>query len=288
MFINLNRANFSRTFQFLILALLGFFSFSIQADCFIVQELGAATAVISEGNCQERVSPCSTFKIPLALMGFESKILKDSQNPVMPFKTEYESALPVSLDKWKAPHNPTQWMKNSCIWYSQVITQTLGIDKFKEYVQLFNYGNQDIAGDPGKNNGLSRSWLSSSLKISPQEQVEFIAKILKDNIPVDSQAVELTKQILLVDPIHKEWKLYGKTGAGNQLNADGTYNADRKMGWFVGWISKKPTETELTPKQYIFAYLLQDQKPEKASTGEKAKEQAEKRIKGFIKGLSSK
>lgn len=286
MFINLNQANFSRAFQFLILALPSFFSFSVQADCFMIQELGAPTAVISEGNCQKRVSPCSTFKIPIALMGFESSILKDAQNPVMPFKAEYESAMPTCLDKWKAPHNPTQWMKNSCIWYSQVITQTLGVDKLKNYVQLFNYGNQDVSGDPGKNNGLTRSWLSSSLKISPQEQVEFIAKILKDNIPVDSQAVELTKQILLADSIHKEWNLYGKTGAGNQLNDDGTYSDDRKMGWFVGWISKKPTKTELASKQYIFAYLLEDQKPGKASTGVKAKEQAEKRLKAFIKGLS--
>ncbi len=53
-------------------------------------------------------------------------------------------------------------MKNSCLWYSRLITKELGYKKFHDYVTKFNYGNQDTLGDKGKNNGLTNAWLSRS------------------------------------------------------------------------------------------------------------------------------
>ncbi|HBX3937445.1 TPA: hypothetical protein MH011_29220 [Klebsiella pneumoniae subsp. pneumoniae] len=44
----------------------------------------------------------------------------------------------------------------------------MGVDRFTEYVKKFEYGNQDVSGDSGKHNGLTQSWLMSSLTISPQ------------------------------------------------------------------------------------------------------------------------
>ncbi|WP_410526374.1 penicillin-binding transpeptidase domain-containing protein [Rickettsia rhipicephali] len=59
-------------------------------------------------------------------------------------------------------------MKNSCVWYSQIITnKELGIEKFRDYVTQFDCGNRDISGDKGKNNGLTNAWFSSSLEIAP-------------------------------------------------------------------------------------------------------------------------
>lgn len=266
--------------RYVLLSLL-FFCSAVNANCFVIKELGANSPSIIEGACSDRVSPCSSFKIALALMGFESGILKTAETPSWPFKPEYQQAYHVCIDKWKVPHTPTLWMKNSCIWYSQVLTKTLGFEKFKSYVELFNYGNQDVSGDPGKNNGLTHAWLSSSLKISPLEQVEFISKILRDQIPVATNAVELTKQILWVTKLNKHWDLYGKTGSGYQLNADGTYNKERQIGWFVGW-----AVNSVDNKRYVFAYLLQDQAAEKVVAGLRAREQAEAKIKSFIKSIT--
>jgi beta-lactamase class D len=70
----------------------------------------------------------------------------------------------------KGTHSPRTWMKNSCLWYSRVLTKELGIKKFQEYVTKFNYGNMDLSG------GLTESWISSSLKISPMEQITVSAK----------------------------------------------------------------------------------------------------------------
>jgi len=73
-------------------------------------------------------------------------------NPEWPFKDGYDFVINVC----KAPHNPKTWMRDSCVWYSQVLTQKLGMSKFKGYILKLSYGNQDVSGDQGKNNGLTK------------------------------------------------------------------------------------------------------------------------------------
>ena len=51
------------------------------------------------------------------------------------------------------------------MWLSQLLTPQLEMPKIKNYLQKFNYGNQDFSADVGKNNGLTNAWLNSSLKI---------------------------------------------------------------------------------------------------------------------------
>jgi beta-lactamase class D len=266
--------------RLLVLSLVSLLVFStvVQADCFIIKELRATSAAISEGECQERVSPGSTFEIALALMGFESGILKDPKTPEWPFKPEYESSYGTYIDKWRAPHAPASWIKDSCIWYSQALTQTLGLEKFRYYVELFNYGNQDISGNIGQNNGLTNAWLNSSLKISPSEQIQFITNILLDKIPISTNAVELTKQLLFTSNINKKWKLYANANFNDQLTHSELQSKDLQIGWYVGWVSNLAED-----KHYMFAYLLQDNEPKKITASLKAKKLAETKIKAFLK-----
>ncbi|KJW02328.1 penicillin binding transpeptidase domain protein [Rickettsia endosymbiont of Ixodes pacificus] len=95
-------------------------------------------------------------------------------------------------------------MKTSCVWYSQVITKELGIEKFRDYVTKFDYGNRDISGDKGKNNGLTNAGLSSSLEISPEEQLAFLQKLAENKLPVSVKAQEMTKNILFIEDFRLE------------------------------------------------------------------------------------
>ena len=116
---------------------------------------------------------------------------------------------------WKKPHDPKNWISNSCVWYSQVLTKKMGLKNFKAYVERLQYGNQDISGDLGKNNGLTNCWLSSSLKISPMEQLDFLGKLIRDNLPVTKNAHHYTKKLLFSEKLGG-WDLFTKTGAGFQ------------------------------------------------------------------------
>lgn len=110
--------------------------------------------------------------------------------------------------------------------------------RFKEYVDAFHYGNQDVSGDKGQHNGLTHAWLSSSLAISPKEQIQFLQKITGEKVPVSHRAFIMTKNILYLQELAGGWKLYGKTGNGLQLSHDKSQKLPLQHGWFVGWIEK--------------------------------------------------
>jgi beta-lactamase class D len=105
-------------------------------------------------------------------------------------------------------------------------------------VRDFNYGNADVSGNPGKHDGLTRAWLSSSLKISPLEQLAFLQKIVRRELPVSANAFEMTSRIMAMDSLPNGWILHGKTGTGAPLKADGSEDWDHPYGWFVGWATK--------------------------------------------------
>lgn len=69
-------------------------------NCFIVQENDKI--IKQDGNCKNRLSPCSTFKIPIALMGFEEGILKNEDYPSLPYKEKYKLLLNMGKRTVKA------------------------------------------------------------------------------------------------------------------------------------------------------------------------------------------
>lgn len=218
-------------------------------NCFIAKKNGETIKI--QGDCDLRVSPCSTFKIALALMGFDSGILIDKDSPKWTFKKEYEKNLPNWYTPeigeklgWFGEHTPATYMDKSVIWFSHLITQRLGKEKFQAYVNKLKYGNKDLSGTAGQNDGLFMSWLETSLKISPREQVEFLEKMLMGKLNLSEQAQKKTTEIMLMrnkdgSPIEwNGWRLYGKTGGGT-----------RCIRWLVGWIEKG--EDKIIFAQYI-------------------------------------
>lgn len=225
-----------------------------------------------EGNIEERHSPCSSFKIAISLMGFNEKILTSESTPIWPY-SEGRSTL---VEACKFPQTPASWLKNSCLWYSQDITAKLGADKFQTYANQFNYGNQDVSGDKDKHNGLTDSWIMSSLKISPREQVEFLEKLVDNQLPISHQAVEYTKHVLYLETLSNGWKLYGKTGSGNVVKRDGSIDKDHHAGWFVGWLEKGN-------RKIVFAEYLQDTQKLDMYSGRRAKVLAKENLMKFIR-----
>ena len=152
------------------------------------------------GKYEDRHAPFSTFKVALAVMGFDAGILENKDLPKWAFKEEYEKLFQSWYTRkkgleynWCQEHTPATFMKNSVVWFSHQITERLGAKKFQDYVSKLNYGNQDVSGTLGedglyKNDGLLNSWLGTSLQISPLEQVELLEKLLDNKLALSSQA----------------------------------------------------------------------------------------------------
>ncbi len=97
------------------------------------------------------MTPASTFKIAISLMGYDSGFLKDEHAPALPFRQGYPDWNP----SWKTTTDPTSWIRNSVVWYSQQVTRSLGAVRFRRYATAFHYGNEDVSGDPGRHDGLT-------------------------------------------------------------------------------------------------------------------------------------
>jgi beta-lactamase class D len=201
--------------------------------CFELYDLKENTLVArwNPDRCAHRTSPCSTFKVPLALMAFDAGVLL-AESTSMKWDGKKRSR-----DVWNRDQTATTWMQNSVVWFSQRLTPMLGMDRVKAYLAGFDYGNEDMSG------GLTIAWLSSSLLISPDEQLTFWKRFWREDLPVSKHAFAVTKKITFVDKSASGWTLHGKTGSGG-VDGSGP-NGDASLwtiGWFVGHVSRGDRE----------------------------------------------
>jgi len=211
--------------------------------CTLIVDAASGRTLVENGSCGQRFSPASTFKVPLALIGYDAGILVDEKRPVWKYRPEYNATKREQITV-----DPTIWEKESIIWYSREIVRRVGGEAFARYVADFCYENADVTGTPGRNDGMTRSWVDSSLKISPVEQVAFLRRLLDRELPVSAQAVDMTQAILPTFATGS-WTVAGKTGSTR------TGGNGRAIGWFVGWAEKEG-------RRVVFARLAVDARKE--------------------------
>lgn len=230
--------------------------------CTAIADAGTGKLLLQDGDCGRRASPASTFKIAISLMGYDAGFLRNEHDPVLPYRDSY---IAWGGEAWKQPTDPTRWLKYSVVWYSQQVAHHLGAQRFAQYAKAFGYGNADVSGDPGQNNGLDRAWIGSSLQISPLEQLEFLGKMLNRKLPVSPTAVDMTERIVESTTLADGTVVHGKTGVSYPLLADGTRDWARGSGWFVGWIVRGK-------QRLVFARLTQDERKQPVSAGIRTRE----------------
>lgn len=204
-------------------------------ECTIIADGVTGNTLYEAGECSRRVSPCSSFKLPLAIMGFDSGILQSPKSPTWELKPEYNPS--PSEQAYKQVY-PALWQSESVVWFSQQLTSRLGNDRFTEYVKNFEYGNQDVSDDPGKHNGLAQSWLMSSLAISPREQIQFLLRFVQHKLPVSETAYDMAYATIPQYQAVQGWVVHGKSGSGWLRDGEGKIDENRPQGWFVGWAEK--------------------------------------------------
>jgi beta-lactamase class D len=214
--------------------------------CFILYNMktSAVEKVIGDERCQQRLPPCSTFKVPLAVMAFDSGVLKDEAQ-VLTWDGKINEREVANHDQ-----DARTWMKDSIVWFSQRLTPQIGEKKLKDYLRIFHYGNEDLTA------GITQAWLvqpdaaGPALKISAYEQVEFMKALWSGALPASKQAIAMVKDITYLETSPQGFRLSGKTGS-NYYNNSGK----KRLGWFIAHIDNGQ-------KQYVavtnFSDLLDD------------------------------
>lgn len=169
-------------------------------------------------QCAERFSPASTFKIPNSLVGLETGVISD-QHFIIPW-----DGIKRSNPDWNRNHDLESAIRVSAVWYYQELARRVGYERMKHWIDTLGYGNGDISG------GIDRFWLGSSLLISANEQVEFLRRLQRDELPFSRRSMQIVREILVLERT-ESYVLRGKTG----FSEDGQGLA---AGWFVGYIER--------------------------------------------------
>ncbi len=169
------------------------------------------TWVIDTERANTRYSPASTFKMPHTLFALDAGVVKD----------EFQLFPWDGVERGFKPHNQDQnlrsAMRSSALWVYEIFAKQIGEKEARNYLKRLGYGNED----PSTNNGAY--WVDGRLAISAIEQVSFLKKLYRNELPFSIEHQRLVKDIMIVEAEHN-WILRAKTGW------EGRY------GWWVGWV----------------------------------------------------
>jgi len=139
----------------------------------------------------------------------------------------------------------------SCVPCYQQIAREVGEKRMKSFLKKFKYGNRDISG------GIERFWLDGGLRISADEQIEFLKRFYTGKLPVSLRSTEIVKKMLIFDK-QPNYTLSGKTGLQLGLSPAGvpklSIPVSPKLGWFVGYL-------EQNGSTYFFAANIESANP---------------------------
>lgn len=170
-----------------------------------------AMLVFDPVRSKKRYSPASTFKIPHTLFALDAGAVRD----------EFQIFRWDGVNRGFAGHNQDQdlrsAMRNSTVWVYELFAKEIGDDKARRYLKKIDYGN----ADPSTSNG--DYWIEGSLAISAQEQIAFLRKLYRNELPFRVEHQRLVKDLMIVEA-GRNWILRAKTGW------------DGRIGWWVGWV----------------------------------------------------
>ncbi len=177
-----------------------------------------------------RLPPQSTFKIANALISLDCGVVSGPEDTI---KWDGRQR---SWPMWNQDHTLASALRASVVWYYQELARQVGAERMALYLKSLNYGNADASGP------VDGFWLSSSLRISAEEQVVFLRRLARGDLPLKPLVMEQVREMLVLER-KDQAVLRGKTGSG------GGTGSNFNLGWFVGWVEKGP-------RNYYFAVNL--------------------------------
>ena len=208
-------------------------SFAIKND---IHDLTFIVLDLKNGNCQvinekgltQRHSPYSTFKIPHTLIALEAGAVKSVDERIEWDQLKYPPAT-YWPETWKKSQTLATAFQRSAVWYYQALVPRINPEQYRKWLAAFHYGNQAFTS------GSNQFWLNGEIKISPEEQVKFLACLLKNQCGVNREIFSAFETIALQES-KSNFSLYAKTGTGpiDPHNFDGAFE-----GWYVGYVKDK-------------------------------------------------
>ena len=177
----------------------------------------------NSARAPSRYSPCSTFKIPNALIGLENGTISLQRNE-RGYSFIVDPNQPWWPEGWAMKQNLRDALRRSTVWYFQGLARAVGLPTYQRWLRHFRYGNENTTG------GVDQFWLGDSLRISAIEQMGFVSRLEQEQLGVRPEYTRAVTDALVLEH-GEDWRWWGKTGLC--LGHDG-----RPLGWLVGAVER--------------------------------------------------
>jgi beta-lactamase class D len=162
--------------------------------------------------------PASTFKIINSMIALETKVIKD-ENELIKW-----DGVDRRYDKWNMDQNLATGIKYSAVWFYQELARRIGKERMQSWVSKSKYGNENING------GIDVFWLSGDIRITPNEQIDFLKRLYLNELPFSKDIQETVKRILIVEE-NERYTIRAKTGWAARIK--------NQIGWYVGYLENR-------------------------------------------------
>lgn len=176
---------------------------------------GTEHYVYNDERAKTPLLPASTFKIPNTLIALQEGVINADSVIVW-------DHVERSVRAWNQDQSLQSAFKSSCVWCYQLFARTIGLEKYNEYLHKLHYGNEKTSKD------VERFWLDGELRISAYEQVAFLKKLYKNDLPFQQEYLDLLKH-MMIDEQGVHYTIRAKTGWATPENAE-------HHGWYVGYV----------------------------------------------------
>lgn len=171
-----------------------------------------ALHVVNRERAERRYTPASTFKVPHSLFALDAGLLRDE------FQVIKWDGVKRRVPAWNADQDLRSAMRNSALWVYERFARKLGEKREAAYLRKTGYGNAQATGK-------EPFWVDGGLAISALEQVAFLQKLYRNQLPFAVAHQRLVKDVM-VNEAGIDWILRAKTGWSGRL------------GWWVGWVER--------------------------------------------------
>jgi beta-lactamase class D len=170
---------------------------------------------INESRCDSSYLPASTFKIINSLISLEEGAVESV------FDTIKWDGKDRTWENWNQDHCMASALKYSVVWFYQELARQVGRENMQKWIDSVDYGNKKMGKD------LDKFWLEGDIRISANQQIDFLRKLVNNKLPFKKENQETVKQIMLTDST-ANYQIYSKTGWA--------IRAEKQIGWLVGYV----------------------------------------------------
>ena len=163
--------------------------------------------------------PASTFKILNSLIALETGVLPNELSILT------WDGVQRDIPQWNRDLNMKEAFKVSAVWFYQVIARRVGQERMQKWITQVGYGNQKI----GSKEDIDKFWLEGEIQITPQEQIQFLRRLYKNDLPFSERSQSIVKDIMIVEQT-PDYTIRAKTGWAARVTP--------QIGWYVGYLEK--------------------------------------------------